>query len=81
MVYGTYGMDAYLPSIQTLFDMMNYGEIVVIRDNGDGTWEAEGSYKYISVDEYTGEFSINNVTANDHGDGTYDVASTNEPIV
>lgn len=80
MLYGTYGQDAYLPSIQTLYDMMNYGEIVVIRDNGDGTWEAEGSYKYIQVDEITGEFTISNVTADDHGDGTYHVASTNETI-
>lgn len=81
MIYGTYGLDAYLPTIQSLYDMMNYGDIVVIRDNGDGTWEAEGSYKYISVDENTGEFSISNVTVNDHGDGTYDVASTDETIV
>jgi len=80
MVYGTYGVEAYLPTIQTLFDMMNYGDIVVIRDNGDGTWEAEGSYKYINVDE-DGVFSIDNVTVDDHGDGTYDVASTNETIV
>lgn len=80
MLYGTYGQDAYLPTIKSLYDMMNYGDIVVVRDNGDGTWEAEGSYKYISVDEATGEFQISNVSAVDHGDGTYDVASTNETI-
>jgi hypothetical protein len=81
MLYGTYGVEPELPTIQSLYEMMNYGDIVVIRDNGDGTWEAEGSYKYISVDDVTGEFSIDNVTSNDHGDGTYDVASTGEAIV
>lgn len=79
MLYGTHGMEAHMPSIQVLYEMMNFGDIVVIRDNGDGTWTAEGSYKYITVDE-NGEFSITNVTVEDHGDGTYDVASTNEPI-
>lgn len=81
MIYGTYNQEAELPLIQNLYEMMNFGDIVVIRDNGDGTWQAEGSYKYISVDEATGEFTINNVTVDDHGDGTYDVASTNEAIV
>lgn len=81
IIYGTHNMEASLPTIQSLFDMMNYGDIVVIRDNGDGTWEAEGSYKYISVDPHSGEFLIKNVTVQDNGDGTYKVASTNEPIV
>lgn len=80
-IYGTYGQDAYLPTIKSLYDMMNYGQIVVIRDNGDGTWEAEGSYKYISIDEVTGEFVITNVTVQDLGGGKYKVASTNETIV
>lgn len=80
MLYGSYGTEAYLPTITSLFEMMNYGDIVVIRDNGDGTWEAEGSYKYITVDENTGEFTISNVSADDHGDGTYHVASTGETI-
>jgi len=81
LLYGTYGQEATLPPIKTLYDMMNYGTTVVIRDNGDGTWEAEGSYKYFSVDSFTGQFAIDQVTLNDHGDGTYDVASTDETIV
>jgi len=81
LIYGTYGEEAHLPTIQSLYELMNFGEIVVIRDNGDGTWEAEGSYKYLVLDEITGEFSIDNVNVRDHGDGTYEVASTNEPIV
>lgn len=81
IIYGTHGQEPELPTIQSLYEMMNYGDIVVIRDNGDGTWEAEGSYKYITVDPITGVFKIDNVTVDDHGDGTYEVASTNETIV
>jgi hypothetical protein len=80
MIYGSYNNEAYLPTIKSLFDMMNYGDIVVIRDNADGTWEAEGSHKYIDVDPNTGRFTIRNVEAHDHGDGTYHVASTGETI-
>lgn len=78
-IYGTDTVEAYLPTLQSLYERMNFGDLVVIRDNGDGTWLAEGSYKNISVDE-NGVFSINNVPVVDHGDGTYDVASTGETI-
>ena len=81
ILYGyTYPNEPQLPTINTLFEMMNFGDIVRITDNGDGTWEAEGSYKYITVDPNPGAFVIDNVTAVDHGDGTYDVASTDETI-
>lgn len=75
MLYGDWHREAELPPIQTFYDMMNYGEIVVIRDNGDGTWEAEGSRKYIH-ENADGSFSVSNVTATFHGDGTYDVSDT-----
>lgn len=79
MLYGTYNVEPHMPTIQVLYEMMNFGDIVVIRDNGDGTWTAEGSYKYIDVAE-DGTFVITNITVNDHGDGTYEIASTNETI-
>lgn len=75
ILYGTWNVEATLPPIQTFFDMMSYGEVVVIRNNGDGTWEAEGSRKYIQVNP-DGSFQVSNVTVVDHGDGTYDVSNT-----
>lgn len=75
ILYGTWHVNASLPPIQTFFDMMSYGEIVVIRDNGDGTWEAEGSRKYIQIFS-NGDFQVDNVTAVFHADGTYDVSDT-----
>lgn len=75
MLYGTWHVEPYMPPIQTFFDLMSFGEIVVIRDNGDGTWEAEGSRKYITVYE-NGEFQVSNVTVVDHMDGSYDVSDT-----
>lgn len=81
MLYGTGNTDPYLPSLTTLYEMMNYGDIVVIRDNGDGTWTAEGSYKHITVDFETGAFVIDGVNTADLGGGEYKVASTGEAIV
>lgn len=69
--------EPHLPPIQTLFEMMNYGDVVKVVDNGDGTWYAEGSYKYI-VTHDDGSFELTlspdtNLTMVDHGDGTYDL--------
>lgn len=73
-----YGDDVTLPSIpdpQTIFDTLSYGDAIIIIDNGDGTWEALGSYHniYLIGD---GIFQIDNVNATDNGDGTYYVSST-----
>lgn len=75
MLYGTVDIVPSMPDPQVIFDMLSFGDAIVITDNGDGTWRAEGSYHniYMIGDEI---FQIDNVTAVDHGDGTYTISST-----
>jgi hypothetical protein len=64
-----------MPSPQVIFDLLTFGDTIIITDNGDGTWQAEGSYEniYMIGDEI---FQIDNVNATLHGDGTYTISST-----
>jgi hypothetical protein len=75
LLYGTAEEAAVMPDPQTIFDLLSFGNAIVITDNGDGTWKAEGSYHniYMIGDEI---FQIDNVNATDHGDGTYTISST-----
>lgn len=75
ILYGTETTSGYLPDPQTIFDVLTYGDAIIITDLGDGTWTAEGSYKNIYMIG-DGVFQIDNVNAVDHGDGTYTVSST-----
>lgn len=49
MLYGTDSSNPQLPPIQTLFDMLNFGDVLVIRDNGDGSFSIDGSYRNITI--------------------------------
>lgn len=75
LIYGTTVEAASMPSAQVVFDLLSFGNTIIITDNGDGTWVAEGSYKniYMIGDEI---FQIDNVNAVLHGDGTYTISST-----
>lgn len=75
LLYGTPLVPAAMPNPQTIFDLLSYGDAIIILDNGDGTWTAEGSYHniYMIGDQI---FQIDNVNAVNHGDGTYTVSST-----
>lgn len=75
LIYGTTDEPAAMPEPQLLFDLLTFGNAIIITDNGDGTWQAEGSYLniYMIGDEI---FEIDNVNAVDHGDGTYTISST-----
>lgn len=75
LLYGTSTTNPIMPDAQTLLDILSYGDAIVITDNGDGTWTAEGSYHNIYMIG-DGIFEIDNVTATDNGDGTYYVSST-----
>lgn len=77
ILYGTGNTVPMMPEPSTLLDMLGFGDAIIITDNGDGTWSAEGSYQNISVDGATGIFTIKNVDAVDNGDGTYTISSTN----
>lgn len=80
LIYGTFNETATLPPIDALIEMMSYGDIVTVTDNGDGTWTAEGSYKNVMSDPY-GSFTITNVEKADLGGGSYLFATTGESIV
>lgn len=75
LLYGTVDELPTMPDAQTIFDLLAFGDAIVITDNGDGTWRAEGSYHniYMIGDEI---FQIDNVNATLHGDGTYTISST-----
>jgi hypothetical protein len=75
IIYGTDELPAAIPDPQTIFDLLSFGNTIIITDNGDGTWQAEGSYHNIYM---IGNqiFEIDNVNAVDHGDGTYTISST-----
>lgn len=75
LLYGTTESLAVMPDPQIIFDLLSYGDAIIITDNGDGTWTAQGSYHniYMIGDEI---FQIDNVNATNHGDGTYTISST-----
>lgn len=75
LIYGTTEQPARMPTPQIIFDLLTFGDTIIITDNGDGTWTAEGSYQniYMIGDEI---FQIDNVNATLHGDGTYTISST-----
>lgn len=75
MLYGTPNVPAALPTPSTLFDILNLAEDIVVTDNGDGTWTADGSYKNV-FETQGGVFEITNVNAVDLGDGTYTISTT-----
>lgn len=75
LLYGIGDVSPTMPNAQLIFDLLSFGDAIIITDNGDGTWKAEGSYHniYMIGDEI---FEIDNVNAVDHGDGTYTISST-----
>lgn len=77
VLYGTGNTNPRMLQPSDLFDQLNFGDAIIITDNGDGTWTADGSYENIEVDEATSTFQIRNVDAVDNGDGTYTISSTN----
>lgn len=75
LLYGADSLPASMPDPQTVFDLLSFGDAIIITDNGDGTWTAQGSYHNIYMIG-DGVFEIDNVNAVDHGDGTFDISST-----
>lgn len=73
LLYGDGTTAAALPDPQTVFDILSFGDTIIVTDNGDGTWTAEGSYHnlYMIGD---GIFEIDNINAVDNGDGTYTIS-------
>lgn len=69
----------WLPDPELFFDMMNYGDAIVVTDHGDGTFSVEGSNDNVvsGVDEPTLEehhIRFNNINATAPVDGVYDIS-------
>jgi len=75
LLYGTDAAEASIPEPQVVFDTLNHGDAIIITDNGDGTWEASGSYKNVHLIG-DGIFEIENVNGTDNGDGTFTISTT-----
>lgn len=80
-LYGRGESAASIPSLPTLYDMMSFGDTIIIRDPGDGTFTIEGSYK--NVKSFSdGSFEVTNlqddqVVLNPGGqNGYYDLTVT-----
>jgi hypothetical protein len=75
LLYGSTDTLAAMPSPQLVFDILNYGDTIIVTDNGDGTFDVEGSYEnvYLVGD---GEFRVDNVDGQDNGDGTFTISTT-----
>lgn len=75
LLYGSDGVEAAMPPPQLVFDTLNYGDMIIVRDNGDGTFDVEGSYEnvYLVGD---GEFRVENIDGQDNGDGTFTISTT-----
>jgi hypothetical protein len=73
-----YGSDTTLPRMpdpQLIFDTLHYGDMIVVIDNGDGTFDVEGSYENVYLIE-DGQFRLENIDGSDNGDGTFTISST-----
>jgi hypothetical protein len=75
VLYGTEETNAYLPPLETLLTILDSDFTIVITDNGNGTWTADGPSEYITMlDETT--FQITDVEATYLDPDTYEVEST-----
>jgi hypothetical protein len=76
ILYGTDFVNARLPSLSEVTDLLEmYGALVIV-DNGDGTWTAiDLADQYITMDSPT-EFTISNVDATYSDPETYTVSTT-----
>jgi hypothetical protein len=75
LLYGGPYSAPLMPAPQQIFDILSYGDTIIITDNGDGTWSAQGSYQNIYMIG-DGIFEIDNANATDHGDGTFTISSS-----
>lgn len=75
ILYGNPVITPSMPLPHVIFDLLNFGDSIIITDNGDGTWTAEGSYENV-VSISSDIFEIRNANANVYNDGTYQISST-----
>lgn len=75
LLYGSPDDVPAMPAPQLVFDILNYGDTIIVTDNGDGTFDVEGSYENVYLME-NGEFRLNNIDGQNNGDGTFTISTT-----
>lgn len=75
ILYGDGVTAGKLPDPETLLDIMKFGDAIVITQVGPHLYEIEGSSENVQ-DLGDGLWSINNVNAVDHGDGSHTLSDT-----
>jgi hypothetical protein len=76
LLYGYANGLPHMPSPQTIFDILSYGDTIIVTDMGDGTFTVEGSYDNVYM-VGPGEFRVDNVDGYHNSDGTFVISSTN----
>lgn len=76
LLYGSPDKRPRMPDPQLVFDILNYGDTIIVTDNGDGTFDVEGSYENVYL-LGNGEFRIDNIDGQNNGDGTFTISTTN----
>lgn len=78
ILYGSSTTAPRVPTITELIDLLRFSNVVVVHDNGDGTWTATGSNANIVQDLETGRFTLNNVpvASGPDGSGRYTLTTT-----
>jgi hypothetical protein len=70
LLYGSGVTPGSLPDPEVIFDLLNYGDAIVVRVHGDGTYTVEGSSENVfSTGPHS--FMMKNINGTDNGDGTY----------
>lgn len=76
MLYGTDTTAPEMPHPQVIFDLLTFGDSIIITDLGNGFWTAEGSSENVYMVNDT-TFRIDNVNAVDTTPGVeYDISTT-----
>lgn len=75
LLYGSDSSIAHMPSPETIFDILNFGDMIVVTDNGDGTFDVSGSYENVYLIS-PGVFRVDNVDGTNNGDGTFTISTT-----
>lgn len=75
LLYGSDAANAAMPTPQIIFDLLSFGDAIVVTDLGNGEFEVTGSYDNVyMVDD--GIFRVDNVDGQDNGDGTFTISTT-----
>jgi hypothetical protein len=75
LLYGDEMVTPRMPSPQAVYDLLSFGDSILVTDNGDGTFDVTGSYENVYMVE-DGLFRVDNANAYDNGDGTFTLTST-----